>query len=122
MSDTQPPPPPNPSVDLLDLVEALLESQLKAVRALRKQSANPPEPAPVHGMASPRKGRSSQISVVVDILKAASTPLHINEILARAKAQGFNFDRESLVSALTKRVQRADRFARPAPNTFALLP
>jgi hypothetical protein len=31
-------------------------------------------------------------------------------------------DRESIVSALSKRVARRDRFARTGPNTFSILP
>ena len=30
-------------------------------------------------------------------------------------------DKESIVSALTKRVKRQDRFIKTAPNTFALI-
>jgi len=39
-----------------------------------------------------------------------------------AKRHGVTLDRESIVSALTKRVARKDRFARTAPNTFSVLP
>jgi hypothetical protein len=56
-----------------------------------------------------------------DILKEAAQPLHISEILMRIKNRfELQVDRESLVSALTKRVARADRFVRTAKNTFAL--
>jgi len=44
-----------------------------------------------------------------------------SEIVARATAAGFALDRDSVVSALTKRIQHSDRFRRTAPNTFALL-
>jgi hypothetical protein len=57
-----------------------------------------------------------------DILKEAAHPLHISELLARIKTRfAVQVDRESLVSALTKRVARADRFVRTDKNTFALL-
>jgi hypothetical protein len=39
-----------------------------------------------------------------------------------AKRHGVMLDRESIVSALAKRVARKDRFARTGPNTFSVLP
>ena len=56
------------------------------------------------------------------MLTSAASPLHVAEIIARiAKASGRLIDSESLVSALSKRVARKDRFRRTARNTFALL-
>jgi hypothetical protein len=50
-------------------------------------------------------------------------PLHISALLAGIQARfGLAIDRESLVSSLSKRVARRDRFTRTARNTFALLP
>lgn len=58
-----------------------------------------------------------------DILKKAGSPLHISDILDRIQSQfGISVDRESLVSSLTKKVARGDRFLRPQKNTFSLLP
>jgi hypothetical protein len=58
-----------------------------------------------------------------DILKKARSPLHISDILDLIRAQfGVTVDRESLVSSLTKKVARGDRFLRPEKNTFALRP
>ena len=57
------------------------------------------------------------------ILKKARAPLHISELLARIQASfQVRVDRESLVSALTKKVARGDRFLRTAKNTFGLRP
>jgi hypothetical protein len=56
-----------------------------------------------------------------DILKKARSPLPIAEILARIQATyHLSVDRESLVSSLTKKVARGDRFVRSGKNTFAL--
>ena len=67
------------------------------------------------------KESRSQIDMAYDILKEAAQPLHISEILSQIKTRfGRQVDRESLVSALTKRVARADRFMRTGKNTFAL--
>src|SRR5271157_4127987 len=93
--------------------EASLEAQLRAVRRLRQGKA---EAAP----ARPRKGRS-QVDMAYDILKKSRDPLHISELLARLQSTfGVAVDRESLVSSLTKKVARGDRFLRTGKNTFGL--
>jgi hypothetical protein len=63
------------------------------------------------------------LSIAFDILQEAGQPLHITEIIEKAQQRfARKLDRESLVSALTKRIARGDRFTRTAPNTFALRP
>jgi len=48
--------------------------------------------------------------------------MHVNDLITTVKRQfDLDIDKESLVSALTKRVKRHDRFTKTAPNTFALL-
>jgi hypothetical protein len=100
---------------ILSVFEASLEAQLRAVRRLRQG-----EPAP----ASPRRKKGlSQVDMAYDILKKARAPLHVSDILQRIQAQfGITVDRESLVSSLTKKVARKDRFLRPEKNTFSLQP
>ena len=99
---------------ILGVFEASLEAQLRAVRRLR-QPASAAEPRR-------RKGRS-QVDMAFDILKKARSPLHISDILTRIQSQfGVTIDRESLVSSLTKKVARGDRFLRPEKNTFSLRP
>jgi cell division septum initiation protein DivIVA len=100
---------------ILDTIEASLEAQLSAVRRLRSKKSKLEESLP--------EKRRSNLSIVFDILKTEEQPLHSSEIIKRAQTLfGRHLDRESLVSALTKCVARKDRFSRPAPNTFALLP
>jgi len=100
---------------MLDVFEASLEAQLRAVRRLRHA---PEESAPT----TRRKGLS-QVDMAFDILKKARSPLHISQILERIHAHfDVTVDRESLVSSLTKKVARGDRFLRPEKNTFALRP
>ena len=54
-----------------------------------------------------------------DILRKARSPLHVNEILSRIQASfKVPVDRESLVSSLTKKVARGDRFVRTGKNTL----
>jgi hypothetical protein len=100
---------------ILSVFEASLEAQLRAVRRLRQ--GEPPATGPRR-----RKGLS-QVDMAFDILKKARSPLHVSEILECIQAQfGATVDRESLVSSLTKKVARGDRFLRPEKNTFALRP
>lgn len=103
--------------DLKDLIlgtfEASLEAQLRAVRRLRQGGSSAAEPRRRKGL--------SQVDMAFDILKKAHSPLHVSVILERIQAQfGVSVDRESLVSSLTKKVARGDRFLRPQKNTFAL--
>jgi hypothetical protein len=100
---------------ILDIFEASLEAQLRAVRRLRQPDGDAPA----------RRTRSglSQVDMAYDILRKSRAPLHVNEILSRIDASfKVPIDRESLVSSLTKKVARGDRFVRPARNTFGLLP
>jgi hypothetical protein len=105
--------------DLKDVVlsafEASLEAQLRAVRRLRHPQDEPPGPRRRKGL--------SQVDMAFDILKKARGPLHISQILERIQTHfSMAVDRESLVSSLTKKVARGDRFLRPEKNTFALRP
>jgi hypothetical protein len=97
---------------LLNLYESLLSSQLQTVRQLKNRKTP---------KVKPQKNESmSNIYMAIDILQKAQKPLHISEILAQVKAQHrVSLDRESLVSALVKKVHRNQGLTRTAPNTFA---
>ena len=101
---------------ILETVETVLHAQLRAVRRLRRGKV----PAETAEGKNRRRSRS-QMNIVEDLLIEAGQPLHISAIVEQAKSR-FNqvLDRESLVSALTKRVKRKDRFIRTGPNTFGL--
>lgn len=100
---------------ILNTIETSLDAQLRAVRRLRKGS---PKAA-----AARRKRGLSQVDMAYDILKKARSPLHISELLARMRASfSVAVDRESLVSSLSKKIARGDRFRRTDKNTFGLLP
>ena len=105
---------------ILSTVEACLDAQLRAVRKLRTTSSTDSSTVVTSSEAKSKRGRS-HLDMAFDILKEAGHPLHISEILERINARfAQQIDRESLVSALTKRVARADRFVRTEKNTFAL--
>ena len=98
---------------ILTVFEASLDAQLRAVRRLRLGDPPPAQPR--------LRKRMSQVDMAYDILLKAHSPLHISDILNRIQAQfGLSVDRESLVSSLTKKVARGDRFLRPDKNTFSV--
>jgi hypothetical protein len=101
--------------ELTEVFETMLAAQLRALRALsgKRRRAERLE----HG-----RKRKSNISVVEDILRAADGPLHISEIIARAQRDfGVTLKRESIVSALTKKVLDRQIFRRTGRNEFDLL-
>jgi hypothetical protein len=100
---------------ILNTIETSLDAQLRAVRRLRQGAPT---------AAGPRRKRGlSQVDMAYDILKKARSPLHISELLARIRTSfSVAVDRESLVSSLSKKIARGDRFRRTAKNTFGLLP
>ena len=96
------------------LQESLLKSQLNVIREFLRKGEEP--------KFKPRKKGKSQIDVIYDILLAAQQPLHVTDIIARAKQDfSVNLDRESVVSAITKKIKSGRMFKRVAPNTFAIL-
>jgi hypothetical protein len=104
----------------LSVVEESLQAQLAAVRRLRAREPDASQEAKPRGR---RKTGRPHIDLAFNILTAAGSPLHVSAILERIEAAfGVKIDSESLVSALSKRVARKDRFTRTARNTFALLP
>ena len=97
---------------VLDAFEVSLEAQLRAVRRLKEGKTE---------RDRVRKGMS-QVDMAHDILRRAGKPLHVSEIIDRIESvHGQRLDRESLVSALVKKVRRQDRFTRTDKNVFALL-
>lgn len=96
---------------ILDTMVVSLEAQLRALKRLRGSDEE----------EEPREKSKSQIDIVSNILSAAGMPLHVSQIISEAeKTFGVKLDRESLVSALSKKVMKADRFIRTGKNTFAL--
>ena len=96
---------------ILESMVVSLEAQLRALKKLRGASEE----------EEPRDRSMSQINIVFDILSATAEPLHVSQIIAAAQAKfGIRLERESLVSALAKKVAKGDRFVRVGKNTFAL--
>ncbi len=96
---------------LLTIYESMLSAQLRVVRRLKTSKPGKPKRETKESMF--------KIDMGLDILHQAHKPLHVSEILAQVKAKyKINLDRESLVSALVKKVHRNQGLTRTAPNTF----
>lgn len=96
---------------ILDTMVVSLEAQLRALKKLR---GSPEED-------EPREKSMSHVDIAFNILTKAGKPLHISQIIGDAeKMFGVKLERESLVSALSKKVMKEDRFVRTGKNTFAL--
>ena len=95
----------------LSFYESIFSAQLRTVRQLKS-----PKPK----RTKRREDKSmSNMGMAIDILRRAQRPLHVSEIIAQVKAKhGVALDRESLVSALVKKVHRRQGLSRTAPNTF----
>ena len=97
----------------LSFHESLLSAQLRTVRQLKS-------PQPKKSKRKDDKGMSN-MDMTIDILRRAQKPLHISEIIAQVKSKyGVTLDRESLVSALVKKLHRHQGLCRSAPNTFEI--
>ena len=98
----------------LSFYGSLLSAQLRVIRQLKSPKAK-------KSKAQEGKGISN-IDMAIDILQKTKQPLHISEIITRIKTQhGIALDRESLVSALVKKVHRNQDLVRTAPNTFQFI-
>jgi hypothetical protein len=97
----------------LSFYESLFLAQLRTVRQLK--SPKPRKAKRVEGKSM------SNMDMAIDILRRGQRPLHISEIIAQVKTKhGVTLDRESLVSALVKKVHRRQGLSRTAPNTFEI--
>ncbi len=97
----------------LSFYESLFLAQLRTVRQWKSPKAKKTKRTEDRGV--------SNMGMATDILRRSQGPLHISEIIAQVKAKyGVALDRESLVSALVKKVHRRQGFSRSAPNTFAI--
>lgn len=100
---------------VLNLYESMLRAQLNSLRQIRKTFG-------FEVKEEAKKERTSQMDMVYNVLRDAKTPMHVDDILVEIEKRfGIKADKDSLVSALTKRIMRQDRFTKTAPNTFSLI-
>lgn len=95
----------------LEIKRELLQAQLRVVYRHQRKTAP-------HGQ---KLKRTSNLTIVEDILQNSDQPLHISKIIQIAqKDYNVNLERDSIVSALIKKINAGQIFIRVAPNTFAL--
>lgn len=98
----------------MDQFEKYMQFQKEVAQATIKVIERFQQP----GKESPGK-RTSNIDIALDVLQAAGRPLHVTEIIDLAKQNhGTELSRDSIVSALLKKVHTGKGVARTAPNTF----
>lgn len=96
---------------VLELQRDLLQSQLNTI--IRYQRRKP--------RTFTSHKRTSNLDIVSNILITANKPLHISQIISIAKDQyQVSLERDSIVSALVKKINAGFHFIRTAPNTFTL--
>ncbi len=75
----------------------------------------------LYGVESKTRKRTSNTEIVRNVLNNAAKPLHVSEIVSNAKRDfQVELERDSIVSAIVKKVKAGKTFVRTAPNTFAL--
>ncbi len=95
-------------------MESTLRAQLRELRHLQGGRRG-------GGDAGEGSGRKSNMSIIKDILTEAGEPLHVNEIIDRARRKySVKLKRESVVSAMTKKILDGRDFRRAGRNVFAL--
>lgn len=97
---------------IIDVTEEILKAQLFAIRKLKKGKSESDE--------KESRGKS-QVVMAWEVIKKEGAPLHINEIIKGIeKMFKVKVDRESLASAIIKKVLREDRFVRTGKNIYTV--
>ena len=87
----------------------ITETKLKIINRFQKAV----QPKPIK--------RTSKIEIAKNVLRIAGRPLHVSEIIQLAQRDfQVTLDRDSIASAILKKVNAGKSFIRTAPNTFAL--
>lgn len=101
--------------EMLEVIDNALTAALKEVRRARSKLPVPVSPGDQAG-----KKRTSAIRLCSDVLAEAGRPLHVTAMIEALATRGVQTTRDSLVSALTKRLAPQGPFVRTAGNTFGL--
>ncbi len=92
----------------LQYQKEVAESKLKIINRFQKG-------------VKPTLKRTSKIEIAKNVLNIAGRPLHVSEIIQLAKRDfEVDLDRDSIVSAILKKVKAGKSFVRTSPNTFTL--
>jgi len=103
------------SPDLLEVFDKALTAALREVRRARAM-------APVDSVRTrvTKEKRTSNVNLCLDVLGSSGRPLHISSLLEALQKLGVTSSRDSIVSALSKRLAPNGPFIRTEPNTFGL--
>lgn len=108
--------PKHEDIDVLEVMDRVLSAALREVRNARSRQ---PVAVPLPD-GGPGAVRKSQTALCIDILVAAGRPLHVGALLDALHARDVRTTRESLVSAISKKLTPLGAFVRTGPNTFGL--
>ena len=103
------------SPDMLVVIDRALSAALREVRRARAQA-----PSALSAPRTPAGKRLSQTTLCLDILKKEGRAMHTSALIAALERRGVQANRESLASALTKRLSPRGPFVRTGGNTFGL--
>ena len=93
----------------LQYQKEITESKLKIINRFQK------------GLQPKPKKRTLNIEIAKNMLHIAGRPMHVSEIIKLAERDfKVTLNRDSIVSAMLKKVNAGQTFIRTAPNTFAL--
>ncbi|MGB5984953.1 MAG: hypothetical protein WBG37_06570 [Desulfobacterales bacterium] len=93
----------------LQYKKEVAQATLKVIERFQQQASRQPQK------------RTSQIEIVKNVLNGAGCPLHVSEIIRMAERDfQVQLNRDSIVSAVLKKINAGQSFIRTAPNTFAL--
>jgi len=95
---------------IIEFQRDLLSAQLEVISKYQQKTS------------SKIKSKSmSKLGIVEDVLKLSQKPLHISQIIEIAKNEyNIALERDSIVSAISKKIKNNKQFIRVAPNTFSL--
>lgn len=100
--------------DLIEILYQCLAGQMRALKTMRRGVSEGKRRGP--------RNERSNMALVEDILKSNEGPLHVEQIIQIAQSKFHRtLSRESLVSALTKKVLDENVFCRVDRNTFDLI-
>lgn len=108
--------PKHEDIDVLEVMDRVLSAALREVRNARSRQ---PVAVPLPGSEAGAV-RKSHTALCIDMLAAAGRPLHVSALLDALHARGVRTTRESLVSAISKKLAPLGTFVRTGPNTFGL--
>lgn len=95
--------------DYLTYQKEVAEATLRIINQFQERAKGKP------------KKRTSNIEVIQHVLSTAGRPLHVSEIIDLAETQfKITLERDSVVSAILKKIKAGKMFVKTGPNTFAL--